>query len=106
SLSKFQIQLQIINGLRPQIYEGTAKCYADLMKRCWNIKPKERPTAKEICDIFTKWRNSKYILFELSESDEKLQNIKNEDTQANIECYISSFISFKASGLDELNITD
>ncbi|CAG8714217.1 15576_t:CDS:1, partial [Cetraspora pellucida] len=50
-------------------------------------KPKERPTAEEICDIFTKWQNSEYILSELSESDEKLQNMKNKDTQADIECY-------------------
>ncbi|RIB07135.1 kinase-like domain-containing protein [Gigaspora rosea] len=92
--SKLQFQIQVCNGLRPHIYENTAKCYADLMKKCWNIEPNERPTAIEICDIFAEWQNDEIILSELSESDKKLQNIKNEDMHVYIDShYRSSFIS-------------
>ncbi|RIB19916.1 kinase-like domain-containing protein [Gigaspora rosea] len=57
-------------------------------------EPKERPAATEICDIFAEWQNSEIILSELSKSDKKLQNIKNEDMHVYIAShYISSFIS-------------
>ncbi|RIB26696.1 hypothetical protein C2G38_2064139, partial [Gigaspora rosea] len=91
--SKLQFQIQVCDDLRPHIYEDTAKCYANLMKKCWNTDPKERPTAAEICDIFAEWLNSESILFELSESNNKLQNIKNEDMQVhNDSHYKSCFI--------------
>ncbi|RIB26201.1 kinase-like domain-containing protein, partial [Gigaspora rosea] len=45
---ELQFQLQVCNGLRPPIYENTAICYVDLMKKCRNMDPKKRPIAKEI----------------------------------------------------------
>ncbi|RIB20707.1 kinase-like domain-containing protein [Gigaspora rosea] len=96
--SELQFQLQVCNGLRPHIYENTAICYADLMKKCWNMDPKERPTAKEIYDTFVEWLNNEIVLLELSESDKKLQNIKNEYLQIdNEQNYRSNFISFNSS---------
>ncbi|RIB17764.1 kinase-like domain-containing protein [Gigaspora rosea] len=93
--SNLPFQLQVCDGLRPHIYENTAICYADLMKRCWNMEPEKRPTASEIDDIFTKWRNNESILLELAESCKQLRNIKIEDKQVyNESCYKSSFISF------------
>ncbi|RIB29362.1 kinase-like domain-containing protein [Gigaspora rosea] len=88
--SGIQLQLQICDGLRPHIYENTAICYADLMKKCWNMDPKKRPIAKEIYDTFVKWQNNETILLELSESDKKMQNIKNEYTQIDNEQNYSS----------------
>ncbi|RIB14726.1 hypothetical protein C2G38_2095080, partial [Gigaspora rosea] len=98
--SKLQFQIQVCDGLRPHIYENTAKCYANLLKKCWNTEPKERPTATEICDIFAEWQNSESILFELTESDKKLQNIKNKDMQVYIgshykSCFILSNNDYK-----------
>ena len=40
----------IREGERPQITEDTPEFYADLMKRCWDSSPENRPTAKGICD--------------------------------------------------------
>ncbi|RIB11999.1 kinase-like domain-containing protein, partial [Gigaspora rosea] len=98
SLSELQFQIQVCNGSRPHIYEYTAICYADLMKKCWNMNPKMRPTAKEIYYIFVEWQNNEIILSELSEADNKLQNIKNEDMQIDIESdYKNKFISFNHS---------
>ncbi|RIB23885.1 hypothetical protein C2G38_1998090, partial [Gigaspora rosea] len=59
--SEFQFRLQVCNGWRPHIYENTAICYADLMKRCWDMDPKKRPTATEIYNIFVEWQNSENI---------------------------------------------
>src|SRR6185295_6119992 len=38
----------ILNGERPQIANDTPEFYAELMKRCWDYDPKNRPTAEEI----------------------------------------------------------
>ncbi|RIB17765.1 hypothetical protein C2G38_1402662 [Gigaspora rosea] len=83
--------------LRPHIYEYTAICCADLMKKCWNMEPEKRPTGSEIYDIFTEWRNNENILSELSESDKQLRNKKIEDKQVYNESYYKSrFISFNS----------
>src|SRR5437764_8883102 len=43
------LALSICNGIRPEITEKYApKCYIDLMKKCWNSNPNNRPNAKEI----------------------------------------------------------
>src|SRR4030095_8910960 len=40
--------LDILKGERPQITDDTPEFYADLMKRCWDHNPENRPTANEI----------------------------------------------------------
>ncbi|POG76198.1 kinase-like domain-containing protein, partial [Rhizophagus irregularis DAOM 181602=DAOM 197198] len=35
---------KILDGERPNITEDTPKCYADLMKSCWDPDPKKRPS--------------------------------------------------------------
>ena len=44
--------LDILKGERPQITDDTPKFYAELMKRCWDHNPENRPTAEEIHDCF------------------------------------------------------
>ncbi|RIB29954.1 kinase-like domain-containing protein [Gigaspora rosea] len=96
--SELQFQLQVCKGHRPHIYENTAMCYSDLMMKCWNMEPEKRPTAKEIGDIFVEWQNNENILFELAESDKKLQNVKNETAHLYIDShYKSSIISLNNS---------
>ncbi|RIB25656.1 kinase-like domain-containing protein [Gigaspora rosea] len=58
----------------------------------------KHPYTKE-SDIYSfEWQNNEIILSELTESDKKLQNIKNEDMQIDIESdYRSKFISFNSS---------
>ena len=47
------LMLDIIRGERPQITDDTPEFYSDLMKRCWDHNPENRPTANEICDYFS-----------------------------------------------------
>ena len=42
----------ILNGERPQITDDTPEFYAELMKRCWDHNPENRPTAWEIWHCF------------------------------------------------------
>ncbi|CAI2182031.1 2518_t:CDS:2 [Funneliformis geosporum] len=49
---------QICEGLRPYIIESdnfTPKCYVDLMKRCWDADPYQRPFTRELRDIIKRW---------------------------------------------------
>ncbi|RIB29805.1 hypothetical protein C2G38_939114 [Gigaspora rosea] len=96
--SKIQYQFQVCGGLRPPVHESTATCYVNLMRKCWHTEPEQRPTANEVYEIFSEWQNNESILLELSESDKKPQNIKNEDTQINNDSlYKSNFISFNSA---------
>ena len=40
--------LDILNGIRPQVTDDTPEFYAELMKKCWDHSPENRPTAEEI----------------------------------------------------------
>jgi len=48
-IQKNQI-LDILKGERPQITDDTPEFYAELMKKCWDHNPENRPTVKEIKD--------------------------------------------------------
>ncbi|RIB20894.1 kinase-like domain-containing protein, partial [Gigaspora rosea] len=96
--SKLQYQFQVCGGLRPPVYENAVICYVDLMKKCWHTEPEKRPTANEVCEIFSEWQNNESILLELSESYKKPQNIRNEDMQINFDSLCkSNFISFNSA---------
>ncbi|CAG8657196.1 16698_t:CDS:2 [Acaulospora morrowiae] len=42
---------EIANGLRPDVVDNTPNQYAELMWRCWDPNPSERPSASEIESI-------------------------------------------------------
>src|SRR5437773_12455792 len=44
--------MDILKGKRPQITDDTPEFYAELMKKCWDHNPENRPTAEEIKDCF------------------------------------------------------
>ncbi|GBC10036.1 hypothetical protein RclHR1_00930014 [Rhizophagus clarus] len=50
-----RIIVSICKGERPEIIENTPQCCLDLMKKCWNENPLERPSAKIVCYIIANW---------------------------------------------------
>ncbi|GBB85075.1 hypothetical protein RclHR1_11650002 [Rhizophagus clarus] len=65
----------IIDGKRPEITEDTPEFLASLMKRCWDLDPKNRPTAEEIIKIFVhvsnKGKGRAYDLPEIHMAEQK-----------------------------------
>ena len=45
----------ILNGIRPQVTDDTPEFYAELMKKCWDHSPENRPTAMEIENCLVKY---------------------------------------------------
>jgi len=80
----FLLALSICKGERPEIVENAPQCYVDLMKKCWNENPLERPSASEICDIIKKWYNILGSINNKSENDDiKMEFRKEEKKQIN-----------------------
>src|SRR5436853_3817303 len=52
----------ILKGERPQITDDTPEFYTELMKRCWDHNPENRPTAEEIRDCFWEYFQHKEII--------------------------------------------
>jgi len=64
------LMLDILKGERPQITDDTPKFYAELMKKCWDHDPENRPTAREICDCL--WGYCSYNEDKMTEEKEKI----------------------------------
>ena len=73
--------LDILKGERPQITDDTPEFYTELMKKCWDHNPENRPTAKEIHDCFWGYsgrtEEKKKLSNQQKSKDEKSSNQKN-----------------------------
>ncbi|EXX66494.1 Cmk2p [Rhizophagus irregularis DAOM 197198w] len=55
----YYLMLDICKGIRPEINELKApKCYIELMKRCWNSNPDNRPNATKIHELIESFYDS------------------------------------------------
>ncbi|CAG8793477.1 19301_t:CDS:1, partial [Racocetra persica] len=69
------------SGLRPSIPKYVPKLVSELIVKCWNAQPVQRPTAKEICDIINSWNNDKSseIIAQIMKADETFENLLISD---------------------------
>ncbi|POG66284.1 kinase-like domain-containing protein [Rhizophagus irregularis DAOM 181602=DAOM 197198] len=51
----YHLILSVCEGKRPEIIENTPKCYVDLMKKCWDSNPSNRPTIEMLENIISEW---------------------------------------------------
>ena len=66
----------ILNGERPQITNDTPEFYAELMKRCWDHDPKNRPTAEEIYDCL-----DGYLSYKINEEKKEIVKLAEAKRQ-------------------------
>ena len=101
------LAIKICKGLRPKISKDTPKLLADLIMKCWDAKPENRPSAKELYQLLKKWWNDDYnseIWSQIKECDKisesKFKNRSNEDKSKNLQThpqaiYTSRLLNFK-----------
>ncbi|CAB4422625.1 unnamed protein product [Rhizophagus irregularis] len=108
-----QLSLSICKGERPEIVENTPQCYVDLMKKCWNEDPSERPSSREVLNIIRKWIFPPHGK-EIEEFNEELKCNIMEFINAPIghnnlaikshpkACYTSRLLDFTSKKLNEI----
>jgi serine/threonine protein kinase len=70
---------KIIDGKRPKITEDTPEDFSNLMKKCWNSDPSERPSAKKVCKSLNLWANMEKDANEFKQAEEiRLQLIQSK----------------------------
>ncbi|RHZ89765.1 hypothetical protein Glove_11g29 [Diversispora epigaea] len=73
------LQVDIINGYRPEIYKNIPQEYADLMKQCWDGNPDNRPDANTIYKKMELLIKSIYNeMGEMNEMDEMVEMDKKQ----------------------------
>jgi hypothetical protein len=95
------LMLDILNGIRPQVTDDTPKFYAELMKKCWDHSPENRPTAKEIKHCIFKYFSISEEKKEIIDSAEakRQEIIKLDKFQLDIKNYKHHTGSFYTSRL-------
>jgi serine/threonine protein kinase len=103
------LAIKICKGFRPNISKDIPKLLADLIIKCWDTKVENRPTAKELYQMLTKWDNeiknseNSEISFQIKECDKigekKFKNRSNKDkskkTQTHPQAtYVSRLLNF------------
>ncbi|RGB22778.1 kinase-like domain-containing protein [Rhizophagus diaphanus] len=49
------IMWEFTSEKRPEIIKNTPKCYVDLMKKCWDSNPSNRPTIRMLENVISEW---------------------------------------------------
>jgi serine/threonine protein kinase len=88
--------LSICEGKRPEIIKSTPKCYIDLMKKCWDSNPSNRPTIIMLENIISEWircidehyrinsdKNDDDYYYKVTNIDNQLENDMLEFVEAN-----------------------
>jgi len=78
------LMLDILNGIRPQVTDDTPEFYAELMKKCWDHSPENRPTASEIYACLWEYHSGRISITEekkeiISSAEAKRQKIIKSD---------------------------
>ncbi|POG72574.1 kinase-like domain-containing protein [Rhizophagus irregularis DAOM 181602=DAOM 197198] len=85
------LAFSICDGIRPEINEKIApKCYIDLMKRCWDSSPTNRPNSIEIKEIIELFCNSLDQKFKKKEQQHYKIEEQFKETQDNRKENLSS----------------
>ncbi|CAB5389658.1 unnamed protein product [Rhizophagus irregularis] len=92
------LALNICNGIRPEINDQiTPKCYIDLMKKCWDSNPDNRPNSveiKELIFLFNRYQINKEIEKQFNETQgyrkENFLSIKNNQLTTHTQAIYTS----------------
>ncbi|GES83976.1 kinase-like domain-containing protein [Rhizophagus clarus] len=87
------LALNICNGIKPEINDQIApKCYIDLMKRCWDSNPENRPITIEVKEAIKLFYNSLNQKF-----NKKKQHHEIEEQFKKTQVHRTNFLSNKSN---------
>ncbi|POG57790.1 hypothetical protein GLOIN_2v1791279 [Rhizophagus irregularis DAOM 181602=DAOM 197198] len=73
--------LSVCKGERPEIIENIPKCYTDLMKKCWDSNPSNRPTIIMLENIISEWIRCINEYYRLNTDENCYYNVSDIDNQ-------------------------
>jgi serine/threonine protein kinase len=68
-------------GERPEIVKNTPKCYIDLMKKCWDSDPSNRPTIIMLENFISEWIRCVNEYYRINEDGNPVFQVSNIDNQ-------------------------
>ncbi|GBC19526.2 kinase-like domain-containing protein [Rhizophagus irregularis DAOM 181602=DAOM 197198] len=73
--------LSVYEGKRPKITKNTPKCYTNLMKKCWDLNPSNRPTIIMLENIISEWIRCINKYYEVNRDENYKYRLLNIDDQ-------------------------
>jgi serine/threonine protein kinase len=70
--------LSICEGKRPEIIKNTPKCYIDLMKKCWDSDPSNRPTIIMLENIISQWIECINKYYNINKDEDYIYGVQNK----------------------------
>ena len=84
------LALRICNGDRPEISDSEApKCYIDLMKKCWDSDPNNRPNIAEVKDLINSFTYNE----EFNKKEYNRKSINNDQSTHSQAIYTSRLLN-------------
>src|SRR6266542_3320550 len=77
-----QLSLGICEGERPEIMKNTPKCYIDLMKKCWDSNPSNRPTIIMLENVISEWIKCINEYYRINKDGDYKLEVTNIDNQS------------------------
>jgi len=77
----YQLSLSVCKGKRPEIIKNTPKCYIDLMKKCWDSNPSNRPNMIMLENIISEWIKSINKYYRINRDGNYVYLVTNIDNQ-------------------------
>jgi serine/threonine protein kinase len=73
--------LSICKGERPKIIKNTPECYVNLMKKCWDSDPSNRPTITMLENTISQWIECINKYYEINTDEDYNYGVPNIDNQ-------------------------
>ncbi|RIA88986.1 kinase-like domain-containing protein [Glomus cerebriforme] len=69
-----QLALDICRGKRPKIRDETPEFLKELIQKCWDANPENRPSSEEVLNKIDTYENDHYVQIELKKLPELTYN--------------------------------
>ncbi|EXX50138.1 Skt5p [Rhizophagus irregularis DAOM 197198w] len=94
-----ELSLSICEGERPKINKNTPQCYVDLMTKCWDSNPSNRPTITELEYKISEWIKCIDEYYRTNRDGDYRRNVPNIDSKFRSD--MSEFVKVSDNSVQE-----